>query len=203
MSPARLPRPIAIALVLIAAVAVAGCSAGGPGSGSSGPSSTPLASAAASGSPSASAIQSLAPFVCTPSVSVARTSDRAQITVVRVGTHAGYDRIVFEFDSGIPDAVVAGVLPPFYADPSGLEVKVLGTSFLKLTMHGASGVAPDGTVSYGGSTDFKPAFSRLAELVEGGDFEAVSTWYLGLQGGACLRVMTLADPARLVIDIQH
>jgi hypothetical protein len=203
MSPARPFRPMPIALVLIAAVALAGCSAGGPGSGSVGSASTPTASATPSGGPSASAIQSLAPFVCTPSVAIARTSDRAQITDVRVGTHTGYDRIVFEFDSGIPDAVVDGVLPPFYADPSGLEVKVSGTAFLKLTMHGASTVAPDGAVTYSGSTDFKPAFSRLAELVEGGDFEAVSTWYLGLHGGACLRVLTLTDPARLVIDVQH
>ena len=32
------------------------------------------------------------------------TVDRAQITDVRVGTHGDYDRVVIEFDEGIPDA---------------------------------------------------------------------------------------------------
>ena len=30
------------------------------------------------------------------------TVDRAQITDVRVGTHEDYDRVVIEFDEGIP-----------------------------------------------------------------------------------------------------
>jgi hypothetical protein len=132
---------------------------------------------------------------------VASTTDRAQITDVRVGTHDGYDRVVFEFAAGIPDAVIEGVLPPLYADPSGLELPVAGTAFLRVTMHGASKRSPDGEVTYSGSTNFEPGFDRLVQLIEGGDFEAVSTWYLGLDGAGCYRVLTLADPSRLVIDI--
>jgi hypothetical protein len=219
MSPTQLSRRTTGALVLIAGILMAACTAGGSGSGSPGPGASTVASASAkasngasspSSAPTATAsasatepTESLPPFACTPSTTVAATTDRAQITDVRVATHEGYDRVVFEFSSGIPDAVIEGVLPPFYADPSGLEVKVSGTAFLKLTMHGASGVAPDGTVTYGGSTNFQPAFAQLVQLIEGGDFEAVSTWYLGLNGGGCTRVMTLSDPSRLVIDIQH
>jgi hypothetical protein len=95
------------------------------------------------------------------------------------------------------------VLPPFYADASGLEIEVTGSAFLKVTMHGASKVSPDGVVTYDGSTNFEPEFDRLLQLLEGGDFEAVSTWYLGLDGGSCFRVLTLSDPSRLVIDIEH
>ena len=46
----------------------------------------------------------------------------------------------------------------------------------------------------------------LVDLVEGGDFEAQSTWYLGLSADACVRVMRLVGeggPARLVIDVAH
>jgi len=45
----------------------------------------------------------------------------------------------------------------------------------------------------------------LVDLVEGGDFEAQSTWYLGLSGEACVRVLRLTDdgPPRLVIDVEH
>jgi hypothetical protein len=138
-----------------------------------------------------------------PSVTIASTTDRAQITDVRVGTHDGYDRVVFEFDSGLPDAVIEGVLAPFYADASGLEIEVTGSAFLKVRMHGASKVSPEGAVTYGGSTNFEPEFDRLLQLLEGGDFEAESTWYLGLDGGSCFRVLTLSDPSRLVIDIEH
>lgn len=213
MTRMQLSRPSLGALALIASMALAGCSAGSP---SVAPSDSAIASASAepsiqasepaSAEPSAIASEptdSLPPFACTASVTIPSTTDRAQITDVRVGTHDEYDRVVFEFASGIPDAVIEGVLPPLYADPSSLEVDVAGTAFLKVTMHFASKMSPEGGVTYGGSTNFEPGFDRLAQLIEGGDFEAVSTWYLGLDGAGCFRVLTLADPSRLVIDIEH
>jgi hypothetical protein len=209
-------RPAFGALGLIAMVALSACTAGGASPSSAGPSSSAIDSAGFEPSISASQLasaepsakpseptESLPPFACTPSASVASTTDRAQITDVRVGTHVGYDRVVFEFAAGIPDAVIEGVLPPFYADPSGLELQVAGTAFLRVTMHGASKMSPGGSVTYSGSTTFEPGFNRLVELIEGGDFEAVSTWYLGLEGAGCYRVLTLTDPSRMVIDIEH
>jgi hypothetical protein len=136
-------------------------------------------------------------------VTIAATTNRAQVTDVRVGTHDGYDRVTFEFAAGIPQTVVEGVLPPFYADPSGLPLEVAGTAFLKVTMNGASKVTPDGAVTYSGPTDFEPGFDQLVQLVEGGDFEAISSWFLGLDGGGCYRVFTLTSPSRLVIDIEQ
>lgn len=43
------------------------------------------------------------------------------------------------------------------------------------------------------------------DLVEGGDFEAQSTWYLGLANEACARVIQLTEDGapRLVIDVEH
>jgi hypothetical protein len=215
MTRSHLSRPTAGALVLIASLALAACTRAGSPSNSPGgalPSSEPssAASGPASVEPSASAAaseveptESLAPFACTPSVTIPATTDRAQITDVRVGTHDGYDRIVFEFASGIPQTVIDAVLPPFYADPSGLPIDVSGTAFLRVVMHGGTKVLPAGGTSYTGPTNFEPDFDQLAQLIEGGDFEAVSTWYLGLKGGGCLRVLTLTDPSRLVIDIEH
>jgi hypothetical protein len=210
-----LSRPALGSLALIASIVLAGCTAGSPSAEPSGSSVAPssvepsvAASAAASVESSAAEsatepTESLPPFACTPSVTIAKTTDRAQITDVRVGTHDGYDRVVFEFASGLPDAVIEAALPPFYADPSGLEIDVAGTAFLKVTMHGASKVSPDGGVTYSGPTNFEPGFDQLVQLIEGGDFEAVSTWYLGLDGGGCIRVLTLSAPSRLVIDIEH
>jgi len=211
-------RRIVGSVGLIAAIVLAGCAAASPtpstsGSPSAGaaatvaPSGSPVPSASASASAASTApsepTESLLPFACTPSVSIAGTTDRAQITDVRVGKHTGYDRVVFEFDGGIPQTTIDAVLPPFYQDPSGLELTVSGSAFLKLTLNGGTKVSPAGGVTYSGSNDFKPGFDQLVELVEAGDFEAISTWYLGVDPGGCIRVLTLAAPSRLVIDIQH
>jgi len=165
----------------------------------------PTVSLTASPSESASAEPSadLPGFACSPSTGLAATTPRATITDVRIGTHDGYDRVVFEFDSGIPTVTVAAALPPFYEDASGLPVVVIGTAFLRVTMTGASAATPDGVVAYDGPYSFTPGFPRLAHLVQAGDFEAVSTWYIGLNGGACLRVLTLDNPSRLVIDVEQ
>jgi hypothetical protein len=216
MTGPRMTRRILGALVLVASLALAGCTTAGGSSASVAPNVSAVASASsgpstaaspepsATGSAAASDLTgSLPPFACSPSVTIAATTDRAQITDVRVGTHNGYDRVVFEFADGIPSTVIEAVLPPFYADPSDIELAVAGTAFLKVTMHGASKVSSDGDVTYSGSTNFEPGFNQLAQLLEAGDFEAVSTWYLGLNGGGCTRVLTLADPSRLVIDVEH
>jgi len=201
------------AFALIAGIALAGCTGASPSVAPSSsslpsPSAEPSTAASVPASVEASAAaseptESLVPFACVPSVTVASTTQRAQITDVRVGTHDGYDRVVFEFASGLPDAVIEGVLPPLYADPSGLELDVAGSAFLRVTMHGASKVSPEGGLTYSGSTNFAPGFDRLVQLIEGGDSEAVSTWYLGLNGAGCYRVLTLTGPSRLVIDIEH
>jgi hypothetical protein len=208
------------ALALVAIVALAGCTPPGspPTSSVSASASAPSSpsvepSAAASLEPSVaptssatvvpSEPESSLPFACSPSVTIAKTTDRAQITDVRVATHAGYDRVVFEFASGIPQTVIEGVLPPFYKDPSGQPLDVAGRTFLKVTMNGASKVSPGGGITYNGPTSFKPGFPQLQQLVESGDSEAVSAWYLGLDPGGCIRVLTLAAPSRLVIDVKH
>jgi hypothetical protein len=206
------------ALSLIISIALAGCASTSPSASASAPVSfLPSASAQpsvppsgpASAAPTASPLpsdgptESLIPFACVPSVTIPKTIDRAQITDVRVGTHAGYDRVTFQFAAGIPLTTVDGVLPPFYADASGQPIDIMGTAFLKVTLNGGTRFTPGVGLSYPGSINFKPGLPQLVQLREGGDFEAVSTWYIGLNGGGCYRVLALASPSRLVIDIEH
>lgn len=221
MTSSHLSRRTVGALAVIVSIVLAGCAGGSPSSSSTAASAS--ANASASVQPSSSASEpaslepsgtataapsdgptgSLPPFACAPNVTIPATVNRAQITDVRVGTHNGYDRMTFEFAAGIPQTLIEGVLPPFYADPSGLLLPVTGTAFLKVTMIGGTKVSPAGGATYTGPTNFEPGFDQLVQFKEGGDFEAVSSWYLGLNGGGCIRVMTLAGPSRLVIDIQH
>jgi hypothetical protein len=169
----------------------------------SGQSAAVTSSAAASPSLVPEPSGDLGPFACTLPVSGQGNTARAQITGVRVGTHTDYDRIAFEFDAGIPRYQIETATPPFFADPSGLPLQIAGSGFWKITLIGGTSVKPDGGSSYAGPTNFVPNFNALVQLGEGGDFEALSTWYVGLTDTSCIRVLTLSDPARLVIDIQH
>jgi hypothetical protein len=130
----------------------------------------------------------------------------AAIRDVRVGTHAGYDRIVFEFlGAGVPQITLAQAAPPFLKDPSGLPLAVPGSSFIEIRMTQASGAGyarPDGQPTYTGPSTVTPHYPSLIALVQAGDYEGYSTWIGGLSGPMCYRVSALANPARLVIDLR-
>jgi hypothetical protein len=68
-------------------------------------------------------------------------------------------------------------------------------------MRGGTKQTDAGTSSYDGPTDLDPGLPVLVDLVEGGDFERQSTWYLGLTSEACVRLTLLDDPPRLAIDV--
>jgi hypothetical protein len=145
----------------------------------------------------------LGAFSCETPIIEDATAPIANIVDVRVGSHVGYDRVVFEFEQGTPELTLDRAAPPFSEDASGLPLDVEGVSFLRLTMRGGTKQTDAGTSSYDGPTNFDPAFRTLVDLVEGGDFERQSTWYLGLSAEACLRVLLLDGPPRLVVDVQH
>jgi hypothetical protein len=203
----------------LAALIMAGCFGGPAAIPSPSPAvtaSAPASSTPASIAPSASASQApsaepvpsedIGSFSCDLPVVEDATVARAQIVDVRSGSHDDYDRVVFEFADGLPEFTLDRATPPFTHDASGLPVDVEGTSFLRLTMRGGTKQMEDGTTSYDGPTDFDPGLAMLVDLVEGGDFEAQSTWYLGLNGPACVRVMQLVGEGgspRLVIDVEH
>jgi len=201
------PRRSLAAFALIA-LFVAACSSPAAtttagASSSPGQTLTPIGSAAATDDPVPSA--ELGPFSCDLPIHVDATVARANITDVRTGTHDGYDRVVFEFAGGIPEASLERAEPPFTQDASGAPIEVQGESFLRLLLRGGTKQTDEGTSSYDGPTEFETGYPALVHLIEGGDFEAQSTWYFGLAAESCVRVLTLTDDgtARLVIDIEH
>jgi len=201
--------------LLIAGFTLAGCIGGtaGPSSSPSAGDVEPSTMPPTSVSPAASTPSSVEPipsdelgaFSCDLPVVEDATVALANITDVRVGTHADHDRVVFEFADGLPEITLDRATPPFTHDASGMPIEVTGSSFLRLTMRGGTKQAADGTSSYDGPTDLDPGFPTLVDLVEGGDFEAQSTWYLGLASDACVRLLTLTGDGApgLVIDVEH
>jgi hypothetical protein len=131
---------------------------------------------------------------------------------VRVGAHNGFDRIVFEFqepdpnpagNGGIPRYEIRQAKPPFSEDPSDMPIDVEGGAFARIVFQGASGYDFDGNATYGGPRRLTPGFGTLAQVVEGGDFEATMTWLLGLSRPTCWQIQELHNPERLVIDFRH
>lgn len=214
-----------LSIGLIAVLAVACTSQESPGASASAPGATPSASAAASPTaPPASAPASaspaqtsaptpepvpsdeLGPFTCDFPIVEDATVARANLVDVRIGEHDDYDRVVFEFEQGLPEITLDRAQPPFTQDASGMPIEVRGESFLRLTMRGGTKQTDEGTSSYDGPTEFSPDLDTLVHLVEGGDFEAQSTWYFGLDEDdeTCARVIQLTDDGapRLVIDLE-
>jgi hypothetical protein len=128
---------------------------------------------------------------------------------VALARHEGYDRVVFQFRNVLPGYRVEYVEPPLRQDGSGNVVKVEGKTFVVVRMEPASGFdlgTGEGVLVYKGPRRISGAragASVVREVVRIGDFEAVLNWAVGLDDRVDFRVLTLDDPARLVVDFRN
>jgi hypothetical protein len=172
------------------------------------PSAEPTEPAGPSATPEPS-IGVESPFTCEAPINLEKTGTDFHPLItqfIRVGTHDGYDRIVFEYDGGTPFLTLDRAQPPYVQDPSGQPLEVNGLLVYRVTLTGATKWDLSGdqaVLVYQGPTNFEPGYPQLVQFVESGDFEATHSWYLGTNGSQCLRAFTLTGPDRLVIDIQH
>jgi len=126
------------------------------------------------------------------------------LTDVRAARHPGYDRVVFEFRSGVPGYDVRYVEPPVRADGSGAEVAVTGGAVLRVRMEPALDAdltQESAPRTYIGPARFSPETAAVVEIVRTGGFEAVLTWAIGIDAKRPFLVTRLDGPARIVIDI--
>jgi hypothetical protein len=130
----------------------------------------------------------------------------AFLTDVRVGAHAGFERVVLELDGrDLPSYRVTSIDPPITQDGSGDELEVEGVAFLEIRLTPASGVDSVGTgwePTYTGPARVRGATTAITEVVRTGDFEANLAWVVGLRSEQAFAVTTLSDPLRLVVDIE-
>jgi hypothetical protein len=123
----------------------------------------------------------------------------ANVITARAGAQQGYDRFVLQFDSIVPTySVKRQSKPVFPMGPSGQTVTLSGTAGVLITVHSATGAT-----TFVGSRDLIHSdFRILKEARQTQDFEGYVSWALGLSKPVCMRVFTLSDPARLVVDLQ-
>ncbi|MCX6023675.1 MAG: hypothetical protein NTZ05_18465 [Chloroflexi bacterium] len=169
------------------------------------PTATPVPGAPAT--PTAPATPAPPPFTGTrlPLVKDAQPgAPAAVLTNVRIGSNAGFDRVVFEFRNARPGYRIEYVQPPIKYDASGMTADIAGNAFLRVRLTPASGFdQAAGQLAYTGPAEFALSMHSLREAEQTGDFEAVLTWVLGLQQTTDFRVLELEGPTRLVIDTAH
>lgn len=135
------------------------------------------------------------------------TGEVAMLTGARVAAQDGFDRFVLEFEGDArPSYRVRYAQPPFTQAGSGDEVPVDGEAFLEVNLEPASGVDltdEEPRQTYDGPGRIAPQQGQvIREAVRTGDFEANMTWVIGLEQQAPFAVTFLADPLRMVIDVE-
>jgi hypothetical protein len=191
---------VRIAILAATCALVAACSGPGP---TASPTQTPAPTTAFTPGPSgAEPSASLGSFACQLPVTLpASASAQTHLTDIRMAGHEGSDRIVWEFDGGLPEVQLRQGIPPFTTDPAGRPLAVSGNAFLQLTFRGASRGGADGPVTYEGPTDFDPQLPELWQVRMAGDFEATMSFILGLVDPPCFDLFTLGGPSRVVLDL--
>ena len=201
------------AVLATGALALAGCSdepvpEPSPTSSSTTPApspstpSTPAGTASPSGTSSAPAGFSLE-AVASPTFPDLG-GDLGAVGVVRVGHHAGYDRVVWEFEgTGAPSYSVKYVDEPI-GDASGDPVPVRGQAYVEVLItsvgipEGGTRRPPDAPTS-----SLSGTVIAQASAIYGG-FEGYGQTFIGVRDRERpLRVAVLTGPTRLVVDVAN
>ena len=108
-----------------------------------------------------------------------------------------YDRVVFEFSGPIPLLRIEHV-QELLGDGSGLPVPIAGRAILLVQLTPARAHDDNGKASAPARVKLK--LPLVKEIVSSGDFEAVVSYGIGLSRKAEMRILTMDNPDRLVID---
>ncbi|MGY4099667.1 AMIN-like domain-containing (lipo)protein [Nocardia sp. R16R-3T] len=134
-------------------------------------------------------------------------SDDAGLTVtgIRIGHHAGFDRVVYELGGAGTPGWIAQYTEQAVQDGSGKVVDVAGRSILEIQITGSAYPFDNGVTPYSGpdpATD--PSAPVIAGVYGSGVFEGTTQSFIGVHTDRpAFEVSTLRDPTRLVIDIAN
>lgn len=129
------------------------------------------------------------------------SGERVTVVDVRVGSHDGYDRVVYELgDGGVPGWRVQYVEQAFQ-DGSGEPVDVAGEAVLEVWLTGTGYPTDTGQTEFG--EDVGPREGTVVEVTRPLTFEGMTQSVIGLDGmPRPFRVFALQDPVRVVVDVQ-
>jgi hypothetical protein len=129
-----------------------------------------------------------------------------ELVDVRVGTHEGFDRVVFEVSGEGQAGWFTDLGERAIEDGSGDEVDVAGGAVLEVMLN-AMAFPPDlpgPTVNWKGVRIPAPAGAGvLTEVVGSVSFEGQQQVFIGLEEAVAYRIVRLEDPQRVAIDLLH
>jgi hypothetical protein len=123
-----------------------------------------------------------------------------QFRILRVARHDGFDRAIFEFADGVPSFSVRYQKRPVLEEGTMAPVEISGSAVLVVTFQFYYG---ENVSIYQGFPKGPLDLAVLTEIKNIDASEAVMSYALGVQGRHAFRVTTLANPARLVVDIKQ
>ena len=141
--------------------------------------------------------------VMVPAGSCCNPGPTVLLTAVAAEHLAGRDRITFTLSAPVANYHVRYVPLPVKQDPSDQVVALQGDNAIQISM-GATGTdqsANPPTKTYSGPTRLSVTGGTVIELVQTGDFEAVSNWAIGVRAKPAFRVSVGVSPSTLVIEV--
>jgi hypothetical protein len=127
----------------------------------------------------------------------------AVLKEVRAAQHAGYDRVVFEFEGAeLPGYHLEYIDKPVRQCGSGNAVSLKGDAWLEIRFTPAAAHTEDGEPTVK-NREQSPNLKIIREMKSTCDFEADVTWVLGAASPNKYRVLELKNPTRLAVDIKH
>ncbi len=138
--------------------------------------------------------------VPTLAVAVAAPATTPTLVGIRAAHHPGYDRVVLDFRGGLPASRQVSYVKSLVGDASGQPVRIAGQAILKVRLEPAQAHDAAGRSTAPGRVAF--ALPNVMTVVQAGDFEAVTTYGIGLARRQPFTVSTLGNPSRVVIDIR-
>lgn len=126
----------------------------------------------------------------------------ALLRTVRAAEQEGFDRVVFEFADAVPGYHIEYVDHPVRQCGSGEVMDIAGDGWLQVRLLPAQAHTEAGEPTVA-ERERHLGFPVLRELESACDFEADVTWVLGVASPNPYRVLELANPPRLVVDLQH
>ena len=109
-----------------------------------------------------------------------------------------YDRVVFEFNGPVP-LIQIEYVNQLVGDGSGLPVPIVGNAILHVRFAGAQAHNDNGQTTVPDHITYN--LPNVKEVVRAGDFEGIVTYGIGLDHKAEMRIITLANASRVVIDL--
>jgi hypothetical protein len=125
------------------------------------------------------------------------------LQAMRAARHDTFDRIVLDFGTGpLPGYWIEYLRPPVTQCGSGDTVRIAGRAWLKVQVTPAHAHTEEGRPTVV-ERSLTPALPGLVELRLICDYEGYVDVVAGVEAAEPYRVMELADPARLVVDVRH